>query len=239
MTAPLLTRRSLLATGATSVVGLTIGPPTAAAPAGDLVLETVTTELCAMFQRALVTPTDPERLRSIASAFRVLDAVLEAHDLKRHQRRARVPVIDGAAADHLARRLRARGFPVTGDALLRRHLDARARGLDVDALDRQAATLVTSPRLGLDTAALFDAIAASGPTGVRWRSPREGGGVLRPASSWNACGWFRSYGGVWGFLLGGVGFAFAFMPGFGLAEVGLVYAGAALFFDGATVYCEF
>jgi len=239
----MMTRRTAIGSGVMGLLVSTLPDRNAsAANRSDVVVDAVNVELAAMFQRAMKDPGNVELLRSIGSQFRVLDSVAAAHDLKRHQKKARPVTVDGNVAEHMARQLQTQGFKVTGDDLVRRHLEARSRGIDVAKITQQATTMMASEHLLRETSMIFDAIAieSAGPSGISFREglhDPKSDWRMRQASSWNACGWFRSYGGAWGLMFGIVAFAFTPIPE--LAALGTAYGVASLFFDGATVYCEF
>jgi hypothetical protein len=207
------------------------------------VLDAINVELSAMLQRVMKDPGNEELLRSIASDFRVLDAVSTAHDLKKHMRKVRAITVDGAVTEHAAKQLQKHGFKVTGDELLRKHLDARGRGIDVDAATSQAVSTVTSGQSLQQIAMLFDATAntpgasgAVGAGGVKFREGLRGPEFdlhLRKTMP-NLCGWH--YWSTWGFMLGYTGFLLSLVPP--LEPLAFVYGGVSLFFDGVGVWCE-
>jgi hypothetical protein len=206
----------------------------------DPVVEVITAQLLDAFQRGSKDPLNPELLRSIASSFRVLDAVTDAHDLKRHLKRMRTVTPDGGMAERLAGRLRSHGMAVTGDDLLRRHFEARGRGIDVDGITQQLPSFVASGQLIPATALLIEAMADTKGTlgGVAFRERLRGPAAnlsLRQTMP-SLCGWGSKYAGRWGFLFGSVAFGFLFIPE--LAVVGGIYAGLSWFFDGYSVWCE-
>jgi hypothetical protein len=238
-----ITRRAFVGAAATSVVGSAVFPGAAAGGQPDAVINVIDAELAAMFQRAMTDPGNGELLRGIGSTFRVLDAVATAHDLKRHMRKTRPIVVDGTMTDQMARQLQKHGFKVTGDDLLRRHLDASGKGINVDAVTRQAAAMMVSGDLLLKTGAMFDALGEGRPGGsVAFRESLHGPKIdthFRQTSSYNACGFFRAYGTRYSLLTGIVAFGFGIIGVPELAVIGTIYGAASLFFDGATWYCEF
>ena len=149
-----------------------------------MVLDAVVAEMIALEKRVLSNP-DPgasrEQTLELASMFRLVDVVTTAHDLKRRIRVHPIGADSTAAAEQVARQMRAHGIKTTGDDFLKRHFERRAQVPDPDSLDRAIAAEVASGQFLQDTAAWFDATAAAmasaAPNGVKFRESPRGPGL--------------------------------------------------------------
>jgi hypothetical protein len=152
----------------------------AAAGAADVVLDAVVAEMIALEKRVLSNPdsgASREQTLELASMFRLVDVVTTVHDLKRRIRVQPIGADSTAAAEQVARQMRAHGIKMSGDDFLKRHFERRAQVPDPDRLDRAIAEEVASGQFLQDTAAWLDATAAamaSAPNGVTFREGLRG-----------------------------------------------------------------
>jgi hypothetical protein len=247
-----ITRRTLLggltASAATPFVGFAQSLNTQHEAFADPVLEAIAQEMLRLNVqlRHDIDTAVPHagRYREFASLNRILDATMTAHDLKRHLRR--VDTDEGrfpSTADHVAKGLTKRGFPISGDELMQHQQNNATRFLDLHVAKRDARQLIVSGHLFLQTAVVADSLAASleqafGERGIAFREGLNSppararlhtvqGDRLNRARACEAAG-------RWGFLLGFTGVGLALIPE--LALLGLIYAGAAVIFDGYVVF---
>jgi hypothetical protein len=246
-----ITRRTLLggltASAATPFVGFAQSLTTEHEAFADPVLEAIGQEMLRLnvqLRHDIDTAVPhPGRYREFASLNRILDATMTAHDLKKHLRRVdtdedRFP----STADYVAKGLTKRGFPISGDELMQHQQNNATRFLDLHVAKRDAKQLIVSGQLFLETAVVADSLAASleqalGQRGIAFReglnSPPARARLHTVQDRLNRA---RSCEAAarWGFLLGFTGVGLALIPE--LALLGLIYAGAAVIFDGYAVF---
>ena len=216
------------------------GAIAAAAPA-DAVLDAVVAEMIALEKRVLSNldlGISREQTLELASMFRLVDVVTSAHDLKRRIRVHSIGADSTAAAEQVARQMRAHGIKATGDDFLKRHFERRAQMPDPDSLDRAIVAEVASGRFLQDTAAWFDATAAAMasavPNGVKFRERLRGPAVdlLSKKMDFRFCAGSRAAAAM-GILYGGAALATIEIP-----ALSALFGVSAVLLDTYAYVCE-